>query len=258
MPPIPTQRSRTGPDPLDWLVAHRGWPARYPENSLAGIRAVLDAGARNVEFDVQLTADGYPVVIHDDHLGRLAGRKSRISRLSREELKGISISGPDRSSAPISGLEEVLALFENRPGVTAFVELKRDSVRRLGRKAAVERVVEAIRKARCRCVFLSFDAAAVRAAQKKGVPETGWAFRPWTFWARWRARSLQPGYLFIRADRIPDRPAPFWPGAWRWVVYRVTDPHTALALRHKGADLIETSDLPGMCQLLSGKTKNGS
>ncbi len=49
----------------DSLVAHRGWPSRYPENSLAGFRAALEACAGFLEFDVHLTRDQVPVVIHD-------------------------------------------------------------------------------------------------------------------------------------------------------------------------------------------------
>jgi len=47
------------------LVAHRGWQRRYPENTLPAIKGALDAGARYIEVDVQLSADGVPVLFHD-------------------------------------------------------------------------------------------------------------------------------------------------------------------------------------------------
>ena len=58
---------RLGPGPL--VIAHRGDRARRPENTLCAFRACLGRSPM-IEVDVQLCADGVPVVIHDDHLRR--------------------------------------------------------------------------------------------------------------------------------------------------------------------------------------------
>ena len=55
------------------LIGHRGEPTSYPENSLAGFEAVLKAGAAYIETDVQISADGIPVLCHDPHVARLTG-----------------------------------------------------------------------------------------------------------------------------------------------------------------------------------------
>ena len=39
------------------LIAHRGYPAHYPENTLIGLEAAIKAGAERIEFDIQLSAD---------------------------------------------------------------------------------------------------------------------------------------------------------------------------------------------------------
>ncbi len=52
------------------VVGHRGAPAVAPENTLASFRAAFDAGARWVETDVHLSADGVPFLLHDDSLAR--------------------------------------------------------------------------------------------------------------------------------------------------------------------------------------------
>ena len=44
------------------LVAHRGYPQHYPENTLIGIEAAITAGARFIDVDVQLSADRVPVL----------------------------------------------------------------------------------------------------------------------------------------------------------------------------------------------------
>ena len=54
------------------LVAHRGFSERYPENTRIGLKAALQAGADAIEFDVQFSKDGIPMVIHDNTLQRTA------------------------------------------------------------------------------------------------------------------------------------------------------------------------------------------
>lgn len=226
------------------LVAHRGWPDRYPENSLEGIRAVLAAGARWVEFDVQITADRQPVVVHDNDLNRLAGRNLRVTETPLAQLNGLQ----DRDGHPfrISTLSQVLSAFDERPEATAFVELKSHSIVRFGRRAAVDIVLEAMSRLRNRCVFLSFDRRACALARRSGADAVGWVFRSWSPWTRLQAMRLKPDYLFVRADRVPDRSHPFWPGRWQWVVYGVDHLENVRRWIRHGAALVEVDDLPGL------------
>ena len=53
-----------------WVVAHRGYSGRYPENSASAFDAAIGIGAEMVELDVCLTKDRIPVVIHDQTLER--------------------------------------------------------------------------------------------------------------------------------------------------------------------------------------------
>ncbi|MDG4869253.1 glycerophosphodiester phosphodiesterase family protein, partial [Guyparkeria sp. 1SP6A2] len=52
------------------LIAHRGYSAAAPENTLTAVRAAHQAGARWVELDVQLLGDGTPVIWHDSDVSR--------------------------------------------------------------------------------------------------------------------------------------------------------------------------------------------
>ena len=56
------------------LVAHRGWPSSYPENTLAGFCTAIDAGAGNLVLHVQFTRDQVPLAIHE-HTSKRAGTK---------------------------------------------------------------------------------------------------------------------------------------------------------------------------------------
>jgi glycerophosphoryl diester phosphodiesterase len=80
-------------------LAHRGDWRRAPENSTAAILAALAIPACDgVEFDVQLAADGVPILLHDDTLQRVQGRPERPGDLTAAEL----------ATAGVPTLEEVL------------------------------------------------------------------------------------------------------------------------------------------------------
>jgi glycerophosphoryl diester phosphodiesterase len=111
-----------------WKVAHRGWHKVHVENTLEAFRAAYDAGCDMVEFDVQLSRDGVPVVFHDDDCRRLAGKPDNVFDLTWEELRGLSLRAkPGRvSSEPalayrIPSLEQFLAEFGKR---AFYLELK--------------------------------------------------------------------------------------------------------------------------------------
>jgi len=69
------------------IIAHRGFSASAPENTLAAFEAAIAAGADRVEFDVQLTRDGIPVVIHDDLLDRTTSGKGPVEAVSYDEIR---------------------------------------------------------------------------------------------------------------------------------------------------------------------------
>jgi glycerophosphoryl diester phosphodiesterase len=68
------------------LLGHRGEPVGHGENTLAGFAAALGCGADGVELDVQVTADGVPVVIHDATLDRTTSARGRVDALTRAQL----------------------------------------------------------------------------------------------------------------------------------------------------------------------------
>lgn len=61
-------------------IAHRGASAWVPENTVAAFDAALEVNCRAIEFDVRLTADGIPVVIHDDTLDRTTNGSGRVAQ----------------------------------------------------------------------------------------------------------------------------------------------------------------------------------
>jgi glycerophosphoryl diester phosphodiesterase len=115
------------------IIGHRGASAIAPENTMAAFRLALDAGADGIEFDVRLSRDGVPVVIHDSNLKRTGGTALRVADLSVSELKRIDIgSWFNRnlfSSERVPCLEEVFELFEFNSALL-YLEMKCDPIER--------------------------------------------------------------------------------------------------------------------------------
>lgn len=117
-----------GPWPL--AFAHRGGAADGDENTTAAFERSVAMGYRYLETDVQATADGVPVIFHDDDLRRLAGRPEKINSLRAADLDTIRVGG----SQVVPRLAEVLTGW---PDVRFNVDVKAG--------AAVQPTVEAIR-----------------------------------------------------------------------------------------------------------------
>jgi len=255
----------------DRLVAHRGFPAAYPENSIAGVRAALEAGARYVEIDVQLSHDGVPVVVHDATLARVGrnpgdpnpdNRQDDVGALDWNALSTRTIGEPARFGDAfrdecVPSLAAMLALTDRYPDTTTFVELKSQSLERFGRAAVVESVLGEMRRTSHQTVAISFDVAALEMIRARADVPVGLGIKPWNAAARRDAERLAPAYLFVRADRIPAGDKPFWPGDWQWTVYLVDAPETARALFARGAALVETDRIGQMIPALTETAAGG-
>jgi glycerophosphoryl diester phosphodiesterase len=99
------------------LIGHRGYPARYPENTLASFRGAMEAGCDMIELDVTLTRDRKVVVIHDDTLDRTTTGKGLVASHSLEEITALDAGSwfdPRFSTERVPELSEVLKLTAGR------------------------------------------------------------------------------------------------------------------------------------------------
>lgn len=238
------------------LVAHRGNAREFPENTLASLRSAIELGLRHVEFDIQLSADEVPVVIHDDTLVRTAGRPESVFELDAADLLQIEASERTRfddrfSDICIPSLEQVTELLAAHPRVTAFVEIKRASLQRFGSATVVSRVMEKLRPVRQQCVIVSFDLASVQAARQAGSASVGWVLDQYDERARSKYEALRPDYLFCNHLKLPRTAARLWRGPWRWVVYEIDTVADAMGLRERGVEFVETMAVRSLLHGLS-------
>ncbi|GAA2473725.1 glycerophosphodiester phosphodiesterase [Winogradskya humida] len=95
-------------------VAHRGYSAIAPENTLPALTAGVLAGATFIEFDVRTTADGVPVVIHDRTVDRTTDGSGKVWELTLDEISGLDAGtwfSPAYAGIGVPQLTEVLDLL---------------------------------------------------------------------------------------------------------------------------------------------------
>ena len=227
------------------LIAHRGYAARYPENTLAALQAAVDAGAGWLEFDVQLSADCVPVLLHDTSLRRTAGRPDSVFALTSDQLVACSVGEPERFGTrfvdvTIPTLAAVADWLRTQPRVRACVEIKAASIGRFGIEAVHRAVVQALGPARGQCLLISFDDAFLFAARLATPMPIGWVVSEWNEASMRRARILAPDMLFIDQQLLPPEGADLWAGDWQWAAYEATNADQALALSARGVRFVET------------------
>jgi glycerophosphoryl diester phosphodiesterase len=146
-------------------VAHRGYSAVAPENTLPAFAAAVLAGATHVEFDVRTTADGVPVVIHDRTADRTTTGAGYVGDLTFAEVTALDAGSwfsPAYAGTRVPTLTETLDLLAaTEPEL--LLEIKRPAT--LAEvKAIVELVAE--RNLLPRTIIQSFDPDVVRLARE--------------------------------------------------------------------------------------------
>lgn len=142
------------------VIAHRGSSAAAPENTLAAFRLAVEQGADFVELDVQESADGEVLVVHDSDLMKIGGAPFKIWETDAARLRTVDIgshAGPQFSGERVPTLAEALAVCKGRARVV--VELKS-----YGHDQHLQERVAAIVEAAGMaddCIYMSLDHAMV-------------------------------------------------------------------------------------------------
>jgi glycerophosphoryl diester phosphodiesterase len=188
------------------VIAHRGASGLAPENTMPSFQLAADQGADAFELDVQLTADGAPVVLHDDTLDRTTDQAGPVAGVLLADLRGADagarFTGDAGRTFPFRGagvrvptLGEVLWAFPRMP---LLVEIKHPAA-----QEAVRRVLQQ-EDAVGRCVVAAADPAAL--AQFRELPFACAASGPEISRLYWsailRRRPPRPRY---RALSVPER-----------------------------------------------------
>ncbi|MCD6055540.1 MAG: ugpQ [Gammaproteobacteria bacterium] len=112
--------------PKTTIIGHRGVASLAPENTLAGFQRAAQLGCRWVEFDVNITSDRVPVLLHDTSLLRTTGHALEIEKVSLAQLQSCEAGAwfsPDYRGEKIPTLQETLTILEHYK-LSANLEIK--------------------------------------------------------------------------------------------------------------------------------------
>jgi len=177
------------------ILAHRCGQRRADENTLGGLRKAREDGADGVECDVRLTADGEPVLFHDDDLRRACGLDRPVRSLKWAELKGLKVFGREG----IPHFNDALGFLRDWPGAELVIDLHED---RFDLAEAVGKaVVSSGLAGRCQILgFYSQRAYLLRAKQAGGAC-TRLSMMPGEPWNIARSVALKSVELCVGWDK---------------------------------------------------------
>ena len=207
------------------FLAHRGYRACYPENTAESLTAAVVAGAEFIEFDVQMSRDGVPVVLHDPSLERTAGVDRLVFDLAAADLAHFEVNEQERLGeqslgAFLPSLQDIAVHMAHWPEVTAFVELKPHSMTRFGASGMIDAVLKVLEPVLDRCVLISFVHDVVHVTRGRVDMPVGWVLSEWDEESRATVEAEPPEYLFVNERLLPAE-GPVWPGPWTWVCYDI-------------------------------------
>lgn len=227
------------------VIAQRGNVADYPENTLPALRSALDLGARHIEFDVQLSADRHPVLLNDSNLQRVAGVNRNVLEMTCQELAEIPVTEPERFQQKhmdigIPTLAQAVSLLATHPAVTAFVEIKRASLRGFGAEIVVRKICEVLKPVASQCVLVSADFTAIHHVRRLSSFKIGWILSEYSSLSALKSEALVPDYLLCDQQLLTQTASQLWRGPWRWVIGNVTSRGEAAEVAARGARLVST------------------
>jgi glycerophosphoryl diester phosphodiesterase len=240
------------------IIGHRGAAAYAPENTLAGLRKAKALGCRWVEFDVRLTADSQPVLLHDDRLDRTTDGRGRVSTLSLAAVRRHDAGRWFHSSFAgerVPTLDETVMLLAEL-GLGANVELKAARGKEAATGAAVAELLARTWPADPACLLISSFQQGVLAAARDRAPHIarGILFR--RIPKNWRNIAAGLGCMTIHADQqrlCSARLSEIRRAGYPLLAYTVNDPERAKTLFDFGVKSV-FSDVPDR---LHGSAANG-
>jgi glycerophosphoryl diester phosphodiesterase len=233
----------------DWpyprLCAHRGAGKLAPENTLAAFRLGHSHGYRMVEFDVKLSADGVPFLLHDDTLDRTTNGKGRADAHTWRELSLLdagSWHSPAYAGETLATLATV-ARWSLAHDVAVNIEIKPTHGRERETGAAVALDAATLwAPARLQPLLSSFSDAALEAARDAApdVPRA-WLADQWP--DDWQARVARAAcvavdlkHTLVSSERVEALRAQ----GLRLLAWTVNEPNRLDTLYKLGVDTIIT------------------
>ena len=153
-----------------YIEGHRGACALYPENTLLSYGKAMEMGVDAIEFDIWLTSDKVPVLMHDGNAYRTCGVDKDLRNMTLAEVKTLCPSSPKTFGDRFAGQVEVPTLYELlelrkqlRPDLKLGVEIKEYT------EETVDIAVKALKEYGVfeQCWFYAFNGRIIRYIKEK-------------------------------------------------------------------------------------------
>lgn len=228
------------------IIAHRGGGALAPENTLAGLRIAARMGCRGVEFDVALTADGVPILMHDETLERTTNGVGCVAAKTAAEVACLDAGGKHHRAFAVEPAPTFQAALQTctELGLWMNVEIKPTP----GTEAVTGHVVASAVAAHlavhpaAAIVLSSFSVLSLQQAMQV-VPTVPRALLMETIPADWRGQLASAGASALHtaaAGITAERIAPLCNSGIPLACYTVNDRATADVLFAAGVSAIFT------------------
>lgn len=229
---------------LPKIIAHRGSSGEAPENTLASLHLAGQQGAKWVEIDVILSADGIPVIFHDNQLSRTSNGDGLIHKSSLSELKELDVGSwkdPKFHNERIPTLMEAIDVITHY-GMGLNLELKPcDGLEEETVSASIE-VLKAYWPQHLPLLFSSFNYFALISA-KTMWPEIARGYNVSAIPKAWKDRlehlkctGLHIHQSFFHAEQVAEIKA----AGYKVLAFTINDEDLALQLFDQGLDSIFT------------------
>lgn len=229
-------------------LAHRGGGALAPENTLAGLRLASKLGYCGVEFDVKLSADNVPILMHDDTLQRTTSGSGLVSQARFSEIATLDAGtwfGPAFQGERVPTLEAVASVCKGL-SLWANIEIKPCPGREAETGRAVALTARRLWEATSAPPLLSSFSRVALAAAQLASPELPRGLLVEAVPGDWGEALAQLGCLSLHVHHEhagADLVAAMHGAGYALLCYTVNDPQRAAALRELGVDCIVTDRL---------------
>ena len=173
------------------LIGHRGASGECPENTILSFDRALEQGADALEFDIRVTADGVPVVLHDSTVDRTTNGSGTVRSHALGQLQELDAGSGER----VPTLDEIL---ERYPDLPSIMEIKEPEAA----EPALQTVIR--HGAMDRMLVGSFVHAALRPFAAAGTYRSASRRETAASWVASRLGRSVPGFRFD-AFTVPER-----------------------------------------------------
>ena len=235
------------------FIAHRGYAAAYPENTLIALDAARQAGAQFVEVDVQLSADHVPVLFHDRDLQRLCQQTGAIHDYTFSQLEKFNVTDTEKfadqyASNKITSLQVFIDYLKQHPQLNAFIELKRSMIEQFGEEPVLEILLPLFAGMQEQISFISYNQTILKMIHKNTDHKTGIVVDDWKEYNK--QTDWQSEWLFCSAEGLPEDNAELETNS-KIAIFEVGNVELANKLLKKGICYLETFRIKEMLSAFS-------